>query len=501
MKTKKMLIMLVAFVITFCLTATSAFAWAQYRSRTNPGNTPLGNRPWIPMPPDTLTLGDGQSVWIGIENDYVQDNQKFVLYKLPVSGPFDGSFGVAGYYNSGASHSQVVVDHLWFERGNPDTLMIGFILDPQPEWEVIKITNNSGGDVDLYFADVTVKTLCWDRETHRPVYKFTDVYHDGPDDVRNLIELTIFPENVHIDEYIQPVLYEPPGTGPWHFDFVYEDPYGNPRPLGGVRWESSGPGIGAYSMHYAFEFAMIGEPDHQYTYFVFDEYSGEYIKYDLYTGCPDVNMEPDTWPVEVLPGGRFGITGIIGNTCDEAINTDVWYGVMFNGIFYQQGRFNNIPLAPGQYRTAHLNQHVPWYAPPGEYEYCSYCGDYPYYILDEYCFPFTIIPWSIGEGADEWYLEGGFEAGEVPDQFALIGNYPNPFNATTSISFELPFAGNVVLEVYNLLGQKVATLADGRMDAGHHSINWDASSYSSGIYFYRLTAGNKVFTKRMTLLK
>ncbi|PJA29532.1 MAG: peptidase S8, partial [candidate division Zixibacteria bacterium CG_4_9_14_3_um_filter_46_8] len=59
----------------------------------------------------------------------------------------------------------------------------------------------------------------------------------------------------------------------------------------------------------------------------------------------------------------------------------------------------------------------------------------------------------------------------------------------------------VRIDIYNLMGERIATLAEGPMSAGEHSVIWDASGYSSGIYFYKLTAGEKTFTKRMTLLK
>lgn len=107
-----------------------------------------------------------------------------------------------------------------------------------------------------------------------------------------------------------------------------------------------------------------------------------------------------------------------------------------------------------------------------------------------------------------WKLEGAFGelAGEsaeadIPTAFELIGNYPNPFNATTSISFQVPHASDVTLEVFNILGQKVATLIDGRMETGTHTVSWDASSNSSGVYFYKLTAGDLVYSKKMSLLK
>ncbi|MBD3170732.1 MAG: T9SS type A sorting domain-containing protein [candidate division Zixibacteria bacterium] len=101
----------------------------------------------------------------------------------------------------------------------------------------------------------------------------------------------------------------------------------------------------------------------------------------------------------------------------------------------------------------------------------------------------------------EWLERDDDMKNNIPSETLLHSNYPNPFNATTAISFDLVNPGNIKLEVYNLMGQKVESLIDGNMQAGQHSISWDASSYSSGIYFYKLSVGDKVFTKRMTLLK
>ncbi len=89
----------------------------------------------------------------------------------------------------------------------------------------------------------------------------------------------------------------------------------------------------------------------------------------------------------------------------------------------------------------------------------------------------------------------------IPEYFNLYQNKPNPFNPTTSISFDLPESCEVSLKVYNLAGQLIETLVNSRMEAGYHLLNWDASTYSSGIYFYKLIAGDKVFAKHMTLLK
>ena len=90
---------------------------------------------------------------------------------------------------------------------------------------------------------------------------------------------------------------------------------------------------------------------------------------------------------------------------------------------------------------------------------------------------------------------------EVPQEYLLPQNYPNPFNPSTTISFALPKAGNVSLKVYNAIGEEVAELVNREMNAGVQSINFDASHLSSGLYFYRISAGNFVNVKKMMLLK
>ncbi|MBI5059681.1 T9SS type A sorting domain-containing protein [candidate division KSB1 bacterium] len=93
-----------------------------------------------------------------------------------------------------------------------------------------------------------------------------------------------------------------------------------------------------------------------------------------------------------------------------------------------------------------------------------------------------------------------------PDQFALAQNYPNPFNPTTRIEFALPMEADVALEIFNIQGQLVRTLVDGRMGAGVHSLEWDGlsnggTSVGAGVYLYRMVSGNFVQTRKMLLLK
>jgi len=99
------------------------------------------------------------------------------------------------------------------------------------------------------------------------------------------------------------------------------------------------------------------------------------------------------------------------------------------------------------------------------------------------------------------YGTGDVVANMLPNEFGLDQNYPNPFNPTTEISFTLPAATHVTLEVYNVLGQRVTVLANGSFEAGSHTVTWDASNQASGIYLYRLTTGDRIETKKMLLLK
>ncbi|MDD5363505.1 MAG: DUF2341 domain-containing protein [Ignavibacteria bacterium] len=89
----------------------------------------------------------------------------------------------------------------------------------------------------------------------------------------------------------------------------------------------------------------------------------------------------------------------------------------------------------------------------------------------------------------------------IPDKYSLLQNYPNPFNPTTSIHFNLPKDTYVELKVYDITGKEIVMLANGTYKAGTYMIDFDAANYSSGVYFYKLTAGKFTDIKRMVLVK
>lgn len=111
--------------------------------------------------------------------------------------------------------------------------------------------------------------------------------------------------------------------------------------------------------------------------------------------------------------------------------------------------------------------------------------------------------WTINDGGlVEPETEVSNELNEdMPAEFGLSQNYPNPFNPSTNISFDLPQSSNVTLEVFDMMGKRVATLVNGRVSAGSHQVTFNATNLASGIYIYRLNAGSFVQTRKLTLIK
>jgi flagellar hook assembly protein FlgD len=89
----------------------------------------------------------------------------------------------------------------------------------------------------------------------------------------------------------------------------------------------------------------------------------------------------------------------------------------------------------------------------------------------------------------------------IPREFNISQNYPNPFNPRTTIRLDVPQASNVNITVFNILGREVATIVNEELKPGEYEVQWDATDVASGTYFYKVTAGNFVQTRKMVLLK
>jgi hypothetical protein len=115
---------------------------------------------------------------------------------------------------------------------------------------------------------------------------------------------------------------------------------------------------------------------------------------------------------------------------------------------------------------------------------------FTFYILNESYKQLGGIPTAISE-----------EQNTIPTNYALFQNYPNPFNPTTNIKFSLPKESKVKLTIYDAIGKQITVLVDGQMSAGSHVVQWNATNFASGVYFYRIEADNFRMTNKMLFMK
>jgi subtilisin-like proprotein convertase family protein len=111
-----------------------------------------------------------------------------------------------------------------------------------------------------------------------------------------------------------------------------------------------------------------------------------------------------------------------------------------------------------------------------------------------------VYGWGLGFN-NETLVNVADGATPVPGQYVLSQAYPNPFNPSTTIRFEVPLASHVTLAVFNSIGQRVATLIDGDVPAGVHEVRFDGTRLSSGVYFYRMQSGAFIQTRKVVLVK
>lgn len=183
----------------------------------------------------------------------------------------------------------------------------------------------------------------------------------------------------------------------------------------------------------------------------------------------------------IVCGERGGPGGYYDTTHVFSISSNSWIGLINNKPFKMSNIFNAVTAKC-------VNDTVRLFVPGG---YGSITGGTPGAATAQ----FDVI------GCGPGLLSVPEQISNVPSAFNIEQNYPNPFNPSTTIRFSIPTNTRLSLKVYNTLGQEVATLADGEFGAGTYSVQWNASGFASGVYFYRLQAGNFAETKKLMLLK
>jgi Secretion system C-terminal sorting domain/Viral BACON domain len=250
--------------------------------------------------------------------------------------------------------------------------------------------------------------------------------------------------------------------------------------------------------------------------------SPDEVMVDVTLTCVDIDMTltlfPPTDPVVIAPGGSFDYDLQLESWLDVLTYTDfLAHAQLPNGNWVTITTVMNVPVQPnGTLYVEGLTQSVPVTAPAGDYVFQVLAGVFPNQLLAMDSFGITVEGVALPGGATDWSA-GGF--GErlvsdmtepvhtvvadeaIPSEFALGQAYPNPFNPSTTLSVSLPEASVLNVNVYNVAGQQVATLANSSYDAGSHTLTFDASHLSGGVYFVQAEAGSWNDVQKVVLMK
>ncbi len=221
-----------------------------------------------------------------------------------------------------------------------------------------------------------------------------------------------------------------------------------------------------------------------------------------------VALTPYGVPI-VIPasGGSFSFNIAVTNNEIGSVGFQVWCMITFPNGSLRGPVLGpvNLTLLAGASINRDRTQSIRNSAPAGNYAYRAYVGQYPSNIWDEDSFPFTkSAAGDASGGISDWLNSGeSFDpiSPIVADDFCLLSNYPNPFNPTTAIRYQLPASRYVHLRIYDTAGREVAILTDGWRDAGPHEVSFDGSLLPSGIYFARIEAAGFTETVKMVLMK
>ncbi len=232
------------------------------------------------------------------------------------------------------------------------------------------------------------------------------------------------------------------------------------------------------------------------------------------TTLPNISIDiaPVSPPIQIpASGGSFNYTIAIHNGETVPYTFDVWMMQQEPGGGWRGPMLGpvNITVAAGFTLNRTRSQFVPGRAAPGLYTYVGYVGQYSATKWDSSFFNYTKLSTGDGTAIGDWSNDGeSFEPyltptawAETPTAFSLAQNYPNPFNPTTTFEFKLPQAGQVRLAVFDLSGRLISTVVDGFRNAGVHKVTFDGTGLASGIYLYRMAAGDFTASGKMMLLK
>ena len=242
---------------------------------------------------------------------------------------------------------------------------------------------------------------------------------------------------------------------------------------------------------YLFSIKVLGDTlmSNSKTYaIVFDPYhnSGDHISYKRQEGSILYDYTPTGDIIEHDFTYKNGDTTARYPTGNDTIIT-----VVFVGFGEQFGR--NLKFWNYEKKTIHnIGYEHRWWTITDSlgYTFFGVMGNY------SYCMGIKIDGQIYGT-----ITQVSVEKEQLPNQYHLFQNYPNPFNPATKIEFETPITSFITLKIFDFLGRELTTLVSEELEAGHHSRIWNASNYSSGVYFYSLQSGKYSQTKKLILQK
>ncbi|MBD3232450.1 MAG: T9SS type A sorting domain-containing protein [candidate division Zixibacteria bacterium] len=464
-------------------------------------------------------------------------NKSYDLFSIDMDNDNDMDFVVAGY-----STQPYVNDIAWFENdGNQNFTQHSVESQFDGASRVHAIDMDGDGDIDILGAAFVSDQIAWwenfnnqqafirhtiddNFDGARTVYA-VDLDKDGDVDVlgagQECGEYAWWRNNGN--QHFTKLIIDDGFVGPWD---IYAEDLDNDNDLDVLGtdywgdeiawWENNGSeNFSKYSLDdnfdgakcvYAHDIDVDGD---------MDILGSACWEYQLFWWQNDstclpltIQMRPIDPPVFVPAGGSFNYEGILTNNSNGVQYTEVWVKLRLpDGTYHgpvKHWREIEVPVEDANHYYP-MVQRIPDFAPEGTYHYIAYCGIYPS-IVDSSYFTFTVTPYQPPGGVTHWKVTYGsgnrnHNLANIPETPELHQNYPNPFNASTVIRYSVPRESQVRLDIYNLMGERIETLVDDSQQRGMHMISWDASEYSSGIYFYRLKAGEMEVSKTMSLVK
>jgi len=228
-----------------------------------------------------------------------------------------------------------------------------------------------------------------------------------------------------------------------------------------------------------------------------------------------ITVDPAAGDPVIVPGsGRiFNFDVTIENNGSSTLEAQTWNKVTLVGAGGEEvGPVGGIPVtnitvAANSSFTTTITLEVPPGVPAGTYPFNQIVGTFPSFELDRDTFTFikTAGPSLTKAGTDDWGLSPKTEV-TIPEEFALEQNFPNPFNPSTTIAYQIPTAETVRMTIYDLTGRQVRELLNENKSAGYHTIQWDGKNQigqqvSSGLYIYQISAGKFNQTRKMAFVK